>query len=256
MPRYRLTVEYDGGAFNGWQRQGEDRPSVQGAIEMAAAHLNGGEPPTLHAAGRTDSGVHASGQVAHFDMSREISGLGLRDALNFHLKPQPVAILEAAPVRESFHARFSAVGRHYRYRMLDRRPPPALEAGRVWHVDRPLDVGAMTAATRVLVGTHDFTSFRATQCQAKSPVKTLDRLDVVRVGEEIHVFADARSFLHNQVRIIVGTLRLVGEGRWTPADVEAALAARARAAAGPTAPPEGLVLTGVDYDDWGDFPPP
>ncbi|MCF4165834.1 tRNA pseudouridine(38-40) synthase TruA [Zavarzinia compransoris] len=256
MARYRLTIEYDGGAFSGWQRQEEGRASIQGAIEAAAAHLNDGAAPTLHAAGRTDAGVHATGQVAHFDMARDIDGVGLRNALNFHLKPLPISILEAARVRDDFHARFSAIGRRYRYRILDRRPPPALDLGRVWHTCRRLDVEAMAAAARVLVGHHDFESFRATGCQSKSPVKTLDALDVLRVGEEIHVHAAARSFLHNQVRIMVGTLRLVGEGKWGPADVAAALAARRRDAAGPTAPPEGLVLTAVDYDDRGDLPGP
>ncbi|PWR18712.1 tRNA pseudouridine(38-40) synthase TruA [Zavarzinia compransoris] len=252
MPRYRLLIEYDGAAFLGWQRQETGLPSVQGAIETAAAVLNDGIAPLVHGAGRTDSGVHASGQVGHLDLDRVIGGQNLRDALNFHLKDMPVVILEASPVRETFHARFSATARHYRYRILNRRAPPALDLGRVWHVPHLLDAGAMQAAADVLAGTHDFSSFRATECQAKSPVKTLDRLKVERAGDEIHVYADARSFLHNQVRIMVGTLRLAGDGRWSPADVAAALAARDRVAAGPTAPAQGLVLTGVDYDDWGD----
>ncbi len=246
MPRYRITVEYDGGAFSGWQRQ-EDVPSVQGAIEAASAHLNNGEPVSLMAAGRTDAGVHATGQVAHFDMAREIEPQTLANALNFHLKPQPVAIVDAALAAPDFHARFDATGRHYLYRILDRRAPPAYAVGRVWHVSRPLDIEAMRAGAAVLVGHHDFSSFRATECQAKSPMKTLDRLELSRAGEEIHVAAGSRSFLHHQVRIMVGTLKLVGEGKWSPADVAAALAARTRAAGGPTAPAEGLVLTRVDY---------
>ncbi|RJF88425.1 tRNA pseudouridine(38-40) synthase TruA [Oleomonas cavernae] len=246
MPRYRITVEYDGGAFSGWQRQ-DDVPTVQGAIEAAAAHLNNGMPVTLMAAGRTDAGVHATGQVAHFDLEREIEPGTLANALNFHLKPAPVAIVEAALAAPDFHSRFDATGRHYLYRILDRRPPPAYTTGRVWHVSRRLDVEAMNEGAKVLVGHHDFSSFRATECQAKSPMKTLDRLVLARVGEEIHVEASSRSFLHHQVRIMVGTLKLVGEGKWTPADVAAALAARTRAAGGPTAPAEGLVLTRVDY---------
>ncbi|MFA5121835.1 tRNA pseudouridine(38-40) synthase TruA [Zavarzinia sp.] len=246
MPRYRLLVEYDGGAFSGWQRQ-DGLPTVQGAIEDALAILNGGAPVTLHAAGRTDAGVHATGQVAHADLSRSYADERVRDALNFYLKPVPVAIREVATVGEDFHARFQAIARHYRYRILARRPPPAYDRGRVWHVTRTLDAGAMQAGAEVLLGTHDFTSFRATECQARSPVKTLDRLTVEAFGDEILIGASARSFLHNQVRIMVGTLRLVGEGKWMPADVAAALAARHRTAAGPTAPAEGLTLIGVDY---------
>lgn len=252
MPRYRLTVEYHGGAFNGWQRQEEGRPSVQAALEEAATALNGGVMPVIHGAGRTDAGVHASGQVAHLDLDRVIEGGNLRDAMNFRLHHVPVVVLEAAPVRDTFHARFSAKARHYCYRILNRRGPAALDLGRVWHISRPLDVEAMQRGADVLCGHHDFTSFRATECQSKSPEKTLERLEVRRQGEDVLVYASARSFLHNQVRIMVGTLRQVGDGRWTPDDVARALAARRRAAAGPTAPPDGLVLTGVDYDDWGD----
>ncbi len=246
MPRYRLTVEYDGSAFQGWQAQ-DGAPTVQGTIEAAAAKLNGGARAVLHAAGRTDAGVHATGQVAHFDLDKDYSAIAVRDALNFHMKPMPVAITEVSIAPPDFHARFHAIGRHYRYRILARRPPPAYTAGRVWHVTRALDIEAMREGAAVLLGTHDFTSFRATECQAKSPVKTLDRLEVFAVGEEIHIEASARSFLHNQVRIMVGTLRLAGEGKWGPADIAAALDARQRAAAGPTAPAEGLTLTGVDY---------
>lgn len=246
MPRYRIMVEYDGGAFSGWQRQ-DGVPTVQGAIEAASAPLNQGIPVSLMAAGRTDAGVHATGQVAHFDLERDIEPHVLANALNFHLKPAPVAIIEASLAAPDFHSRFDATGRHYLYRILDRRAPPAYTVGRVWHVSRGLDVEAMRAGAAVLVGHHDFSSFRATECQSKSPVKTLDRLDLTRVGEEIHVEASSRSFLHHQVRIMVGTLKLVGEGKWTPADIAAALAARRRAAGGPTAPAEGLVLTRVDY---------
>jgi tRNA pseudouridine38-40 synthase len=252
MPRYRLQVEYHGGAFNGWQRQEEGRPSVQAALEEAAAALNGGVVPVIHGAGRTDAGVHATGQIAHLDLDRVIDGRNLRDAMNFRLHHVPVVVVEAAPVRDTFHARFSATARHYCYRILNRRGPAALDLGRVWHVSRLLDVDAMQRGADVLLGHHDFTSFRASECQAKSPMKTLDRLDIRRQGDEIHIHVSARSFLHNQVRIMVGTLRQVGDERWTPQDVAHALAARNRAAAGPTAPPDGLVLTGVDYDDWGD----
>lgn len=248
MPRYRLTVEYDGAAFFGWQAQAEcDGPTVQGTLEAAAARLNGGTRAVIHAAGRTDAGVHALGQVIHLDFEKDYEPGTVRDALNFHVKPLPVSIVAAERAAPGFHARFDAIGRHYRYRILARRPPPALDAGRVWHVNRPLDLEAMQAAARLLVGTHDFTSFRATECQAKSPIKTLDRLEVFQAGTEIHVEMGARSFLHNQVRITVGTLRLVGEGKWGLDEVQAALDARRRAAAGPTAPAGGLTLMSVDY---------
>ena len=243
--RYRLTVEYDGRPFAGWQRQ-ENAPSVQGALEEAIFRLSG-ERVTVHGAGRTDAGVHALGQAAHFDLVKEFAGDKVRDALNHHLKPAPVAVLEAAVAQEDFSARFSATARHYLYRILCRRAPAALDAGRVWHVVRVLDAEAMHAAAQALVGQHDFTTFRAAECQAKSPVKTLDRLDVSRVGEEVHVNASARSFLHNQVRSIVGSLKLVGEGKWTPRDMKRALEARDRAECGPVAPPEGLYLVRVDY---------
>jgi tRNA pseudouridine38-40 synthase len=245
MTRWKITLEYDGAPFVGWQRQ-ENGLSVQQVLEEAIEGF-AQERATLFAAGRTDSGVHALGQVAHFDLERETDAATVRDALNYHCKPHPVAVLRAEAVGEDFHARFSATSRHYLYRILNRRAPPVLDAGRVWHVPVPLDAGAMHAAAQALVGHHDFTSFRAAECQAESPVKTLDALDVARVAEEVHITASARSFLHNQVRILAGTLKQVGEGKWTAAEVRAALEARDRAAAGPTAPPEGLYLTKVGY---------
>jgi tRNA pseudouridine38-40 synthase len=243
--RYRLTVEYDGRPFAGWQRQ-ENAATVQGALEEAIFRLSG-ERVTVHGAGRTDAGVHALGQAAHFDLVKEFAPGKVRDALNHHLKPAPVAVLEASVAPEEFSARFSATARHYLYRILCRRAPAALDAGRVWHVVRALDADAMHAAAQALTGEHDFTTFRAAECQAKSPVKTLDRLDVSRAGDEVHVNASARSFLHNQVRSIVGSLKLVGEGKWMPRDVKRALDARDRAGCGPVAPPEGLYLVRVDY---------
>jgi len=245
MPRYRLTLEYDGAPFAGWQRQ-ENGPSVQAALEEAIYKL-AQERVTVTGAGRTDAGVHARGQVAHFDLVKEFSGDTVRDALNAHLRPAPVAVLEASVASADFHARFSAIARHYEYRMLCRRAPPALDRGHVWHVGRSLDVDAMARAARVLLGTHDFTTFRAVECQAKSPVKSLDRLDVMNQGEEIAFYASARSFLHHQVRSMVGSLKLVGEGKWTDANMARALAARDRAQCGPVAPPDGLTLLKVDY---------
>lgn len=245
MTRFRLTLEYDGGGFVGWQRQANG-PSVQAALEAAVLAFCG-EAVEVVGAGRTDAGVHAEGQVAHLDLVCDCAAETVRDALNFHLKPAPVAVLAAAPAAPGFHARFSAIRRRYRYRIVNRRAPLALERGRAWLVSAPLDAAAMQAAADRLVGRHDFTSFRASQCQAASPVKTLDRLAVSRIGTAIEVTAEARSFLHHQVRNLVGTLKLAGEGRWTPDEVAAALAARDRAAAGPTAPPDGLTLVGVDY---------
>ena len=245
MTRYKLTLEYDGGGFVGWQRQ-DNGPSVQEALEKAVAAFCG-ETVTSFAAGRTDAGVHALGQVVHFDLAKESTADTVRDALNFHLKPAPVSVLKAEAAGEDFHARFSAKARLYRYRIVNRRPPLALDRGRAWLVWGELDAAAMHDAAQVLVGHHDFTSFRATLCQAKSPLKTLDVLEVSRAGEEIIVNARAQSFLHHQVRNMVGTLKLVGEGKWTRADVAAALAARNRAAGGPTAPAEGLYLTEVWY---------
>lgn len=245
MPRYRLTLEYDGRAFVGWQRQ-PNGPSVQAAVEAAILGFCG-ETVTVHAAGRTDSGVHALGQVVHVDLAKQAAPDTVRDALNAHLRPALVAVLDAAVADADFHARFSAIERRYRYRIINRRAPLALDLGRAWHVGIALDAAAMREAARLLVGRHDFTSFRAAECQAKSPVKTLDALDVERAGEEICVSARARSFLHHQVRNMVGTLKLVGEGKWTADDVAAALAARDRAKSGPTAPAEGLYLVAVRY---------
>ncbi|MBB4285782.1 tRNA pseudouridine(38-40) synthase TruA [Roseospira goensis] len=247
MPRYRLLIEYDGGPFVGWQRQ-DTGPSVQQALEEAAERLCAG-PVRLHAAGRTDSGVHALGMVAHADIAKTLPDGKMADALNAHLRPAPVAVLAADVVPDAFHARFSCVERRYLYRILTRRAGPALDKGRVWWHPRPLDADAMHAAAQVLVGHHDFSSFRAAECQADSPVKTLDALAVARMGEEVHVTARARSFLHHQVRNMVGTLALVGTGKWTVADLRAALAARDRAAAGPTAPAHGLYFVAARYPD-------
>jgi tRNA pseudouridine38-40 synthase len=245
MPRYRVTLEYDGGPFMGWQRQ-DNGPSIQAALEAAIFKLCA-EQVTATGAGRTDAGVHARGQVVHFDITKDFTGDKLRDALNAHLRPDPVAVVDAAIAPNDFHARFSAIARHYEYRILCRRAPPALDRGFVWHVARALDAEAMHAAAQVLVGHHDFTTFRSVQCQAKSPEKTLDRLDVSRHGDEIVIYASARSFLHNQVRSMVGSLKLVGEGKWRLRDMERALVAKDRTACGPVAPPEGLTLLRVDY---------
>lgn len=245
MPRYRLTIEYDGGPFVGWQRQSSG-PSVQAAIEAALAKFTS-ETPDTTAAGRTDTGVHALGQVIHFDLAREWLPQKICDALNYHVRPDPIAALHGEQVDDSFSARLSATRRSYLFRILNRRGPPAIDAGRVWHIEKRLDVDAMHDAAQALVGHHDFTSFRSSTCQSKTPMKTLDRLSVRRVGEEVHIDAVSRSFLHHQVRNLVGTLALVGEGKWSRRDVEAALAARDRRAAGPTAPPQGLFLVSVDY---------
>lgn len=243
--RWKLLIEYDGAPYQGWQRQ-DNGPSVQAAIEQAILKLTG-ETVTITAAGRTDTGVHALGQVAHADIAKELGPDKMRDALNAHLRPHPVAVLSAEAVGEGFHARFNATGRHYLYRIVNRRAPLTLEAAKAWQVQAPLDAEAMHAAAQRLVGHHDFTTFRAAECQAKSPVKTLDRLDVSRVGEEITVRASARSFLHHQVRSMVGTLKMVGAGKMTANDVAAALAARDRTQCGPVAPPDGLYLVRVDY---------
>jgi tRNA pseudouridine38-40 synthase len=247
MPRYRLLVEYDGTGFVGWQRQGPGyAPSIQGVLETAIAAF-AGHAVTLFGAGRTDAGVHASGQVAHVDLERETRPGTVRDAANAHLRPHAVTVVDAEQVPDDFDARFSAKRRHYVYRIYDRRAPPALERAFVWHVPTRLDHDAMHAAAQRLVGHHDFTTFRSADCQAKSPMKTLDRLDVLRAGEEVHVIASARSFLHNQVRSMVGSLRRVGDGSWTADDLSGALAARARTACGPVAVAAGLCLTRVDY---------
>jgi tRNA pseudouridine38-40 synthase len=245
MPRYKLTIEYDGTPFVGWQAQ-NNGVSVQGAIVAAIAAFSGETVP-VQGAGRTDAGVHALGQVAHIDLTKDWDVDNVRDAMNFHLRPQPVAVLAAERVAEDFDARFSATKRHYLYRIINRRADLALEANRAWRIGRPLDVEAMHRAARHLVGRHDFTTFRAAECQAKSPVKTLDRLDVTRDGDELRVAATARSFLHNQVRSMVGSLVHVGEGKWSGDDLAAALAARDRARCGQVAPPHGLYLVRVEY---------
>jgi tRNA pseudouridine38-40 synthase len=245
MPRYRVTLEYDGTPFVGWQMQALGL-SLQGRLGEAIAKFSG-ETVSLRAAGRTDAGVHALGQVAHFDLGRAWPVDTVRAAVNFHLRPDPIAVLDCAVVAEDFDARFSATARHYRYRILARPAPPVLDRDRVWWVPQPMHVEAMREAATALVGRHDFTTFRAAGCQAKSPVKTLDRLQITGSGEEIHIAASARSFLHNQVRSMVGSLKLVGEGKWRAADLGAALEARDRAACGPVAPARGLYLVRVDY---------
>jgi len=245
--RILITIEYDGGPFVGWQRQ-DNGVSVQGAIETAAEAFIGA-PTAVAAAGRTDAGVHAIGQVAHLDVPERFDANRVMEALNAHLKDVPVSICNAREVADTVHARFSAVKRRYLYRILPQRHKPALDDGRVWHHRQPLDSQRMHEAAQLLVGRHDFTSFRASQCQAESPIRTLDQLSVERVDNEIHLRAEARSFLHHQVRNITGTLALVGAGKWHLDDLRHALAACDRAAAGPTAPPHGLYLVGVDYPD-------
>jgi len=246
VARYKLTIEYDGAPFVGWQRQ-DNGPSVQVALEEAVLAFSG-ERALVQGAGRTDAGVHALGQVAHLDLANERPAETVRAALNFHLKPHPIAVVEAEIVPGDFHARFSATWRRYRYRILNRRAPPAFDRGHVWHVSVPLAVDAMADAAAALVGHHDFNSFRSASCQAPSPVKTLDLLEVARHENEIRIDVGARSFLHNQVRILVGTLQLVGRRQWTRRDVEDALEARDRTRAGPTAPPQGLCLMEVRYE--------
>jgi tRNA pseudouridine38-40 synthase len=245
VPRYKITVEYDGGPFVGWQRQ-DTGPSIEAALEDAVFAFSG-ERVLVQGAGRTDAGVHARGQVAHFDIAASKRTEEVRGALNFHLKPQPIAVPTVEIVPADFHARFSATWRRYRYRILNRRTRPGIDKGFVWHVPVPLDAAAMADAASVLIGKHDFNSFRSINCQAKSSLKTLDLLAVRREGEEIQIDVGARSFLHNQVRILVGTLQLVGRGQWSKRDVEQALAARDRTRAGPTAPPQGLCLMEVRY---------
>ena len=247
MPRYALTIEYDGGPFFGLQRQ-QDGPSVQEAVERAVAGITQ-EQATLHSAGRTDSGVHALAMRSHVDIDREFDPFRLMEGLNAKLRPDPVAVTACEQVAEDWHARFSCVGRRYLYRILNRRAPPALLAGKVWHEPRPLDAAAMHEAAQELVGRHDFTTFRSAHCQAASPVKTLDRLEVERVGEEVHIHAAARSFLHHQVRSMVGCLQLVGLGKWSAESVAQALAARERQALGFNAPPHGLYFVEAVYPE-------
>ena len=245
MPRYKLTIEYDGKPYCGWQLQ-DNGPSVQGALEDAVKAICG-EAVRVHGAGRTDAGVHALGQVAHCDIAKPFVPGRLRDGLNAHLRPHPIGVLSAEIVPDDFEARFSAIKRHYRYRIVNRRANLAVEAGRVWRVPKALDAGAMHEAAQRLLGKHDFTTFRDTECQAKSPDKTLDQLDVARDGDNVTIVTSARSFLHSQVRSMVGSLVWVGEGRWTPDDMQRALEARNRQACGPVAPPDGLYLVRVDY---------
>jgi tRNA pseudouridine38-40 synthase len=251
MPRYALKIEYDGTPFVGWQRQA-GQPTVQGAVEAALARLQR-DVPTIAAAGRTDTGVHALGQVAHCDMGRNWDPFRLSEALNYHLKPLPIAVVDCAAVPGDWHARFSALERHYVFRMIARRAPLTHDVYRAWRVRQPLDIGAMRAGAAHLVGHHDFTTFRATHCQADSPMKTLDEITLTEIpiehGQEIRVFLRARSFLHNQVRSIVGTLEHVGAGTWQPEDVKAALAARDRAACGTVCPPHGLYLAHARYPE-------
>jgi tRNA pseudouridine38-40 synthase len=245
MPRYKLTIEYDGTPFVGWQAQ-DNGVSVQSVLTAAVAAF-ASEPVAVSAAGRTDAGVHALGQVAHLDLAKDWDVDTVRDAINFHLRPQPIAVLAVERVAPDFDARFSAVKRHYLYRIVNRRADLTLEQDRAWRVPRPLDTEVMQLAAQRLIGRHDFTTFRSTECQAKSPVKTLDRLDVARGGDEIRISAVARSFLQHQVRSMVGSLVHVGEGKWSVDDLAAALAARDRTRCGQVAPPHGLYLVRVDY---------
>ena len=243
--RYKLILEYDGTPFSGWQHQ-ENGPSVQAAVEQAIQRFCG-ETVRIQGAGRTDAGVHALGQVAHVDLTRDWPAQTVADAINAHLRPDPVAVVDAAPVTAGFDARFSAIRRHYRYEILNRRAPPVLARNRAWHVSVPLDTAAMDAAAQVLCGRHDFTTFRAAECQAKSPVRTLEAIAVQRAEDRIHLTVSARSFLHRQVRSIAGSLKLVGEGRWTADDLAQVLEARDRSRCGPVAPAAGLFLVAVDY---------
>jgi len=245
MTRWKLTIEYDGGPFMGWQRQ-DHGPSVQQSLEEAIRRMTS-ELVAVHAAGRTDAGVHALAMSAHADIAKTLTEHRLREGLNALVRPNPISVLAVEPVADDWHARFSCIGRRYLYRILNRRAPPALERDRVWHIAVPLDVEAMAEGAKYLVGRHDFTTFRSAHCQSDSPVKTLDRLELTREGDEIHVHATARSFLHHQVRSMVGCLALVGRGQWTPADIKSALEAKDRAALGFNAPPDGLYFAEALY---------
>jgi tRNA pseudouridine38-40 synthase len=247
MKRWKITVEYDGADFCGWQRQLTDC-TVQGTLEEAIEKFSS-ETVTLHVAGRTDAGVHARAQVAHFDLLKETTGEVIRDALNFYVRPHKVAVLKAERVDESFHARFGALGRSYRYRIINRRPPLTFEAEQAWHIIKPLDISLMQEAASQLIGTHDFSTFRALDCQANSPIRTLGKLDVVKEGDEISVTTEARSFLYHQVRNMVGTLSYVGTGHWSMADFIKAFKACDRTKGGPTAPSHGLYFWGVSYPE-------
>lgn len=253
MHRYKLVIEYDGTPYSGWQFQ-ENAPSVQQVVERAIEAFCG-HPVRLHCAGRTDTGVHATHQVAHVDLAQPYPVRTIRDAANAHMRDDLVAVVSAQAVTEAFHARLCAVRRHYTYRILNRGAPPTFDRTRVWHVRQPIDVAALQAAADTLVGHHDFTTFRASQCQAKSPVKTLETLAIERVGEEVRVHAASRSFLHNQVRSMVGTILLAGIGRWSVADVRAALDARDRTRCGALAPPHGLYFVGVEYAEGAEVAP-
>ena len=246
MPRYKLTIEYDGAPYQGWQWQ-DHGPSVQGVLEAAGAKLNKGEAVTVYGSGRTDSGVHALAQIAHMDLAAEIRPDKLRDAMNFHMAADPVTVLDAQIMPDEWHARFDAIERRYLYRIIDRRMKLSLDRGRVWRIPVKLDAEAMHHAAQVLIGKHDFTTFRDTQCQAKSPIKTVDEITVLRAGAEVHCHFRARSFLHKQVRSFVGSLAEVGMGKWDSEDMQAALGAKARTECGPVAPPDGLYLTQVVY---------
>jgi tRNA pseudouridine38-40 synthase len=245
VTRWRLTIEYDGGPFMGWQRQ-DHGPSVQQALEEALERMTG-EHASFIAAGRTDAGVHALAMSAHVDVMKSLTPHRLREGLNALVRPLPISVLAVEPVADDWHARFSCTGRRYLYRILNRRAPPAIDVGKVWPIAVPLDAAAMQEGARQLVGRHDFTTFRSVHCQSDSPVKTLDRLAVSRVGEEIHIEAAARSFLHHQVRSMVGCLALVGRGQWSPGDIGKALEAKDRAALGLNAPPQGLYFVAASY---------
>jgi tRNA pseudouridine38-40 synthase len=245
VTRWRLTIEFDGGPFFGWQRQ-NDSPTVQKSIEDAIRQMTG-ENARVHCAGRTDTGVHGLAMTAHVDIAKPLTPFRLREAVNAIIRPDPITIIEAEPVADDWHARFSCTGRRYLYRILNRRPPPSLDRGRVWHIARPIDVDAMAEAAALLVGLHDFTTFRSVHCQSESPIKTLERLTVEKIGDEIHLRAAARSFLHHQVRSMTGCLALVGLGRWSPDDIRTALEARDRNALGLNAPPQGLYFVEAIY---------